>query len=98
MSNQIETYDRKRKKFRGGYVLSDIVFLTAFTVRSAIKIAGSGTGAWRIAFFLLIFLNLIAAVLFHIMAVPLRDPMVLIITSLLVGFGSFDCARYFLDR
>ena len=54
--------------------------------------------SWRIAFFSLIFLNLIAAYLFHIFALPLKDPIVLIIISLLVGFGSFDTARYLLDR
>jgi len=150
MSNKIEIYDRKRKKFRGGYILGDIVFLTAFIARSALKIGGSETGtlwtaihvvlviallwfayfsfrllfvereirrdpllnealhneldrlnelkSWRIAFFSLIVLNLIAAYLFHIFALPLKDPIVLIVTSLLVGFGSFDTARYVLDR
>ena len=150
MNNKIEIYDRKRKNFRGGYILGDIVFLIAFIVRSALKIGGKDAGtlwaglhvilvfsllwlayfsikllfvertirrdpvlnealhneldrlnelkSWRIAFFSLICLNLIAAYLFHIFALPLKDPIVLIITSLLVGFGSFDTARYFLDR
>jgi hypothetical protein len=150
MISKIEIYDQKRKNFRGGYILGDIVFLIAFIVRSALKISGKDTGtlwtilhvflvisliwlayfsfrlvfiervirkdpllnealhneldrmnelkSWRIAFFSLIFLNLIAAYLFHIFALPLKDPIVLIITSLLVGFGSFDTARYFLDR
>jgi hypothetical protein len=150
MNNKIEIYDRKRKRFRGGYILGDIVFLIAFIARSALKIGGTETGtlwtgihvvlviallwlayfsfrlvivereirrdpllnealhneldrlnelkSWRIAFFSLIVLNLIAAYLFHIFAMPLKDPIVLIITSLLVGFGSFDTARYVLDR
>ncbi|MCX6554963.1 MAG: hypothetical protein NTZ12_08125 [Candidatus Aminicenantes bacterium] len=150
MNNKIEIYDQKRKNFRGGYILGDIVFLVAFIVRSAMKISGKGTGtlwtglhvilvfsllwlayfsirllfvertirrdpvlnealhneldrlnelkAWRIAFFSLIILNLIATYLFHIFDIPLRDPIILIITSLLVGFGSFDLARYLLDR
>lgn len=150
MNSKIEMYDQKRKKFRGGYVLGDIVFLLAFIARSVLKISGRDAGtwwtvlhvvlglallgfaffslrlvfiqrqirrdpllkealyneldrlnelkAWRIAFFSLIVLNIIYAYLFHIFAVPLRDPIVMIITSLLVGFGSFDCARYLLDR
>ena len=32
------------------------------------------------------------------MAVPLKEPIVLIITNLLVGSISFDVARYVLDR
>jgi uncharacterized membrane protein YbhN (UPF0104 family) len=150
MSNQIEIYEQKRKRFRGGYILGDIVFLALFVARSVLKIAGTQAGtlwnalhvtlvisliwlayfsfrlvfvereirrdpllnealhneldrlnelkSWRIAFFSLIILNLVAAFLFHIFSVPLKDPIILIIVSLLVGFGSFDTARYVLDR
>ena len=54
--------------------------------------------SWRVGFFSLIFFNLIALYVFHVMAVPLKEPVILLIISLLVGFGSFDIARYVLDR
>jgi len=54
--------------------------------------------AWKIAFYSLIIFNLIAVYLFHILAVPLKEPIILIVSNLLVGTGSFDLARYFLDR
>jgi len=150
MSNKIETYGQKRKKFRGGYLLGDIVFLIVFIARSAMEIAGKRAGtlwtvlnavivlsilwmiyfttrlvivvreirkdpllkealnneldrlnelkSWRVGFFSLIFFNLIALYVFHVMAVPLKEPVILLIISLLVGFGSFDIARYVLDR
>jgi hypothetical protein len=149
MISKIEIYDQKRKKCRGGFILSFGVFFIAFIAWSGLKIAGTQAGtvwtirhvamglaflaicfgirlaltertirkdpllkeaiyneldrlnelkAWKIAFYSLIIFNLIAIYLFHIMAVPLKDPIILMITSLLVGFGSFDCARYLLDR
>ena len=150
MSNMIEIYDRKRKKYRGGYLLGDIVFLIVFIARSAMETADTKAGtlwtilnviivlsivwmiyfttrlvivvreirrdpllkealnneldrlnelkAWRVGFFSLIFFNLIALYVFHVMAVPLKEPVILLIISLLVGFGSFDIARYVLDR
>jgi hypothetical protein len=150
MSNKIETYGQKRKKFRGGYLLGDIVFLIVFIARSAMEITGKTAGtlwtvlnavmvlsilwmiyfttrlvivvreirrdpllkealnneldrlnelkSWRVGFFSLIFFNLIALYVFHVMAVPLKEPVILLIISLLVGFGSFDIARYVLDR
>jgi heme/copper-type cytochrome/quinol oxidase subunit 4 len=54
--------------------------------------------AWKIAFYSLTILTLIAVYLFHIMAVSLKEPIILIITYWLVGGGSFHLARYFLDR
>ena len=54
--------------------------------------------AWKAAFYSLIVFNLVAVYLFHIMAIPLKEPVVLIVSNLLVGTGSFDLARYFLDR
>jgi hypothetical protein len=54
--------------------------------------------AWKTAFYSLIILTLIAVYLFHILAVPLKEPIILIITYWLVGIGSFSLARYFLDR
>ena len=150
MSNMIEIYDRKRKKYRGGYLLGDIVFLIVFIARSAMETADTKAGtlwtilnviivlsivwmiyfttrlvlvvreirrdqllkealnneldrlnelkAWRVGFFSLIFFNLITVYVFHILAVPLKEPVILLIISLLVGFGSFDVARYVLDR
>ena len=150
MSSKIETYDQKRKKFRGGQILGYGVFFIAFIAWSVLKIGDTQAGAlwtilnvvlglaflfctyfgirlaltereihrdpllkeaiyneldrlnelkaWKIAFYSLIIVNLIAAYLFHIMAVPLKEPIILIVTSLLVGFGSFDVARYILDR
>jgi hypothetical protein len=52
--------------------------------------------AWRAALFCVMGLNAVMA--FVAMAVPLRDPMILIVGNLLVGFGGFDVARYVLDR
>ncbi|NIM57965.1 MAG: hypothetical protein GTO16_03350 [Candidatus Aminicenantes bacterium] len=37
MTNQIEMFDRKRKKFRGGQILGFIVFFVAWIVRTLIK-------------------------------------------------------------
>jgi len=37
MTNQIEMFDRKRKKYRGGSVLGFIVFFIAWIVRTLIK-------------------------------------------------------------
>jgi len=54
--------------------------------------------SWKIAFYSLTILTLIAVYLFHILAVPLKEPVILIITYWLVGGGSFSFARYFLDR
>jgi hypothetical protein len=54
--------------------------------------------AWKIAFYSLTILTLIAVYLFHIFDVPLKEPIILIITYWLVGYGSFEFARYFLDR
>jgi len=54
--------------------------------------------SWKIAFYSLTILTLIAIYLFHILAVPLKEPIILIITYWLVGGGSFSFARYFLDR
>ena len=54
--------------------------------------------AWKIAFYSLILFNLAAVYLFHIMALPLKEPVMLMVASLLIGFGSFGLARYLLDR
>ncbi|MCJ7526238.1 MAG: hypothetical protein MUP71_13590, partial [Candidatus Aminicenantes bacterium] len=54
--------------------------------------------SWKIAFYCLTILTLIAIYLFHIMAIPLKEPIILIITYWWVGGGSFSFARYFLDR
>jgi len=37
MNNQIELFDRKRKKYRGGNILGFIVFFIAWIVRTVIK-------------------------------------------------------------
>jgi hypothetical protein len=37
MTNQIEIFDRKRKKYRGGSILGFIVFFIAWIVRTLIK-------------------------------------------------------------
>jgi hypothetical protein len=149
MSNRIESYDRKRKKFRGGFVLSYGVFFIVFSAWSVLKIVGTQAEtlwtvrqivlglaficicfgirlaltertirkdpllkeaifneldrlnelkSWKVAFYSLTILTLIAIYLFHIFDVPLKEPIILIITYWLVGGGSFEFARYFLDR
>ena len=149
MSNKIETYDRKRKKSRGHFILSFGVFFIAFIAWSVLKIAGTPAGtlwtvrqialglgficiffgirlaltertirkdpllkeaiyneldrlnelkSWKVAFYSLNILTLIAIYLFHIFDVPLKEPIILIITYWLVGYGSFELTRYFLDR
>jgi len=52
--------------------------------------------AWRIAFFSVIVFIILAA--YFIVADLLKDPMVLVVTALLVGFGSYGITVYLLDR
>jgi hypothetical protein len=54
--------------------------------------------SWKIAFYSQTILTLVAVYLFHIFEIPLKEPIILIITYWQVGFGSFELARYFLDR
>ena len=148
MTNQIEMYDRKRKKYRGGHILGFIVFFIAFIVRTLIKMLELKWGtlytgsmivlllaiavmayftarfliverkirkdpvlkealynelvrlnelkAWRIGFFSLIVFIILAAYL--IVAELLKDPMLLVVTALLVGFGSYNITVYLLDK
>ena len=149
MSNKIETYDRKRKKSRGHFILSFGVFFIAFIAWSVLKIVGTQAEtlwtirqvslgvaflcicfgirlaliertirkdpllkeaiyneldrlnelkAWKIAFYSQTILTLIAIYLFHILAIPLKEPIILIFTYWLVGYGSFYLACYLLDR
>ena len=149
MSNKIETYDRKRKKSRGHFILSFGVFFMAFIVGSVLKIVGTQAEtlwtirqvvmglaficlcfgirlaltertirkdpllkeaifneldrlnelkSWKVAFYSQTILTLVAVYLFHIFEMPLKEPITLIITYWQVGFGSFELARYFLDR
>ncbi len=148
MTNQIEMYDRKRKKYRGGHILGFIVFFIAFMVRTLIKMLELKLGtlytgsmivlllaivvmayfaarfliverkirkdpilkealynelvrlnelkAWRIGFYSLIIFIILAAYL--IVAELLKDPMILVVTALLVGFGSYNITVYLLDK
>jgi hypothetical protein len=52
--------------------------------------------AWRIGFFSLIVFILLAS--YFIIAGLLKDPMLLVVTALLVGFGSYNIAVYLLDK
>lgn len=148
MTNQIEMFDRKRKKYRGCHILGFIVFFIAWIVRTLIKMLGLKLGtlytgsmivlllaiavmayfaarlviverkirkdpvlkealynelvrlnelkAWRIGFFSLIVFILLAA--YVIVAGLLKDPMLLVVTALLVGFGSYNITVYLLDK
>jgi hypothetical protein len=148
MTNQIEMYDRKRKKYRGGHIIGFIVFFIAWIVRTLIKMLELKLGtlytgsmivlllaiavmayfaarlviverkirkdpiikealynelvrlnelkAWRIGFFSLIVFIILAAYL--IVADLLKDPMLLVVTALLVGFGSYNITVYLLDK
>ncbi len=148
MTNQIEIYDRKRKKYRGGSILGFIVFFIAWLVRTLIKMLELKLGtlyagsmivlllaiavmayfvtrfliverkirkdpilkealynelvqlnelkAWRIGFFSLIVFIILAAYL--IVAELLKDPMILVVTALLIGFGSYNITVYLLDK
>jgi len=148
MTNQIEIYDRKRKKFRGSHILAFIVFFIAWIVRTLIKMLGlkletlytvsmivlllsvavlayfttrvviverkirkdpllkealynelvrlNELKAWRIGFFSVIVFIILAASL--IIADLLRDPMLLVVTALLVGFGAYHITVYLLGR
>lgn len=148
MTNQIEMFDRKRKKYRGGHILGFIVFFIAWIVRTLIKMLGLKLGtlytgsmivlllaiavmayfaarlviverkirktpilkealynelvrlnelkAWRIGYFSLIVFILLAA--YAIVADLLKDPMLLVGTALLVGFGSYSITVYLLDK
>ncbi len=148
MSNQIEVYDRKRKKYRGGGVLGFIVFFIAWIVRTLIKMLELKLGtlytgsmiitllaivvmayfaarlviverkirkdpilkealynelvrlnelkAWKIGFFSMIVFIILAAYL--IVAELLKDPMLIVVAALLVGFGSYNITVYLLDK
>ncbi|NIO21263.1 MAG: hypothetical protein GTN53_33440 [Candidatus Aminicenantes bacterium] len=148
MTNQIEMFDRKRKKYRGGGVLGFIVFFIAWIARTLIRMLELELGtlykgimivtllaiavmayfsvrllivdrkirkdpvlkealynelvllnelkAWRIAFFSVIAFMLLTA--YFIVADLLKDPMVLVVTAFLVGFGSYNITVYLLDR
>lgn len=52
--------------------------------------------AWRAALLCVMGFNVVMA--FVLLAAPVRDPMLLVVSNLLVGFGGFDVARYLLDR
>ena len=148
MASKIELLDKKRKKYRKGYVTGFFVFLAAWIVRSAMKTLGYGTDclqdglvallilaalvqafyvrkeaqlkdefrndkvvadalndelvqlnelkAWRIAFFALIgYITLIAVLSFFVV---FNDLMMLLITAILIGFGAYNAAVYFLNR
>ncbi len=148
MTNQIEMFDMKRKKYRGGGVLGFIVFFIAWIARTLIRMLELELGtlykgimivtllaiavmayfsvrllivdrkirkdpvlkealynelvllnelkAWRIAFFSVIAFMLLTA--YFIVADLLKDPMVLVVTAFLVGFGSYNITVYLLDR
>jgi hypothetical protein len=148
MTNQIEMFDRKRKKHRGGGILAFIVFFIAWIARTLIIMLELELGtlykgimivtllaiavmayfavrsliverkirkdpvlkealynelvllnelkAWRIAFFSVIAFILLIA--YFIVADLLKDPMVLVVAALLVGFGSYNITVYLLDR
>ncbi len=148
MTNQIELFDRKRKKYRGGGILGFIVFFIAWIVRTLIKMLDLKLGtiytgsmiitllaiavmayfaarlliverkirkdpilkealynelvrlnelkAWKIGFFSMIVFTILGAYL--IIADLLKDPMLLVVTAFLVGFGSYNITVYLLDR
>jgi len=148
MTNQIEMFDKKRKKYRGGHILGFLVFFIAWIVRTLIKTLELKLGtlytgsmivlllaivvmvyfsarlviverkirrdpllkealynelvrlndlkAWRIGFFSLIVFIILSAYL--IVADLLKDPMLLTVTALLVGFGSYNITVYLLDK
>jgi hypothetical protein len=148
MTDQIETFDKKRKKYRGGHILGLIVFFIAWIARTLIRMLELKLGtlytsimivlllaiavmayfaarliiverkirkdpilkealynelvrlnelkAWRTGFFSLIVFVLLAA--YVIVAGLLKDPMLLVVTALLVGFGSYNITVYILDK
>ena len=148
MTNKIEMFDRIRKKYRGGHILSFAVFFILWIVRTLIKMLNlkgeplytvvmivvlisivvmayftvrlviverkirkdpvlkealynemvqlNELKAWRAGFFSLILFILLAAYL--IVADILKDPMILVVTALLVGFGSYNITVYLLDK
>ncbi|UCE21860.1 MAG: hypothetical protein JSV46_06500 [Candidatus Aminicenantes bacterium] len=148
MTNQIEMYDRKRKKYRGGHILGFIVFFIAWIVRTLIKMFELKLGtlytgsmivtllaiavmayyvtrlviverrirkdpilkealynelvrlnelkALRIGFFSLLVCIILGAYL--IVAELLKDPMILAVSAILVGIGSYNITVYLLDK
>ena len=140
MSEQIELFDRKRKKYRGGHVTGFIVFLIAWLVRTVLKIFElemdtlhtlllsvlilsvlyqgyfavrlklierdirndphlkealhnelvrlNELKAWKTAFFAVIVFIVMMGILS--LAVHIRDTMLIVLTTLLVGFGAFN--------
>jgi hypothetical protein len=52
--------------------------------------------AWRIAFFSLVGFIIIAALISFF--VEIKDPMLIFITALLIGFGSYNTAVFMLNR
>jgi hypothetical protein len=148
VTNQIEMFDKKRKKYRGGGVIGFMVFFIAWIVRTLIRMLELKLGtlytgsmivtllaiavmayyatrlvilerrirkdpilkealynelvrlnelkAWRIGFFSLIVCIILGAYL--IVADLLKDPMLLAVSALLVGFGSYNITVYLLDK
>ena len=148
MPEQIEVFDLRRKKYRGGYVTGFAVFLIAWLVRTILKIFElemdtlhiillcllllsafyqayhairlkylekdirgdpflkealhnelvrlNELKAWKVAFFSVIVFIVLVGILS--LTIHIRDTMLIVITTLLVGFGTFNTTVYILDR
>ena len=148
MTDQIEIFDQKRKKYRGGAIVGTIIFFIAWLLRSIIKIFAlemetfhtivftllilsvifqayfaiklniiekniksnpilkealhnelvrlNELKAWKVAFFSMIIFIVIVGILS--LSVKINDTMVIVVTALLVGFGSYNTTVHILDN
>ncbi|MBN1999054.1 hypothetical protein JW935_15960 [candidate division KSB1 bacterium] len=148
MSEQIEIFDQKRKKYRGDTIIGSIIFFIAWVIRSIIQIFElemvtfhtivfiilllaicyqaffavklnliekkiksnpalnealhnelvrlNELKAWKVAFFSVILFIVLVGIL--ALTVKIDDTMLIVLTALLVGFGSYNTTVYVLDN
>jgi hypothetical protein len=146
--SDIEFFDQKRKKYRGGTIIGTLIFFVAWLLRCVIKISEpemetfhiivltililsicsqayfavklkfiekkikrdpvlkealhnewvrlNELKAWKVAFFSIIIYIIFVGILSF--SVKINDTMLIVVTALLVGFGSYNTTLQILDK